>query len=221
MRPLPTILALAAVALPLAPPVAAAPPPKKTCHLLKAGQRSGQPVSPRPIVISSADIASNDRDLTTVVRVENLDDPQHAAVTKRFLFGFSVSEEETYDLDVFLRPLVEPEGWLRRTDKPWDFEKYDMRMSTRLTAARVVVDHARGEVRTSVSMDVFRSLRTGIRPGVTLTYLGALTSTGFLLPSNQVHNDPPVGLFTNSDWAHGKRKVTYRLGTPSCVTPGR
>ena len=223
MPRLTTFLALAAVAVPLAGPVTAAPPappapPKKACHLLKAGQRNAQPVSPRPIVITSADIASNDRDLTTVVRVENLDDPQHAGLTKNFHFGFSVSAEESYYLTVNLRPLAEPEGWLGWMNQPMDPDEYNFGVGKYLTAARVIVDRARSEVRTSISMEVFRALRTGVRPGVTLTYLGARTGTGAGLPSTQVH--PGGAVYTNGDWVYGKRKVTYRLGTPSCVTPG-
>ena len=207
MRPLPTFLALAAFAVPLAAPVDAAPP-KKTCHLLRAGERELDPVSPRPIVIKSADVASDDRDLTAVIRVENIEDPQHTGMTKAYEFAFSVSEKESYRLVAWLRPLVEPEGWLRRASQPMDPGKYNMTSAEHLTAARVVVDRARGEVRLSVSTEVFRALRTGVRPGVRVTYLAAITYTGILLPTNQAVPDPPLGAFTNGDWVYGRRKVT-------------
>ena len=210
--------ALAALALTLPTPVAATPP-GRTCHLLRKGDRHAEPVADRPIVITSADLASDQRYLTAVIRVMDAEGPADALLTKGFTFYFSVSTEESYYLAARVTPVGAPRFWLGWIDQPFDPDEYNFSTGRYLTGADGVVDTVRDEVRMSVPMSVFRLFKTGVRHGATVTYLGAQTGKGVGLPDDQVQ--PGAAVLTNGDWVYGKRTVTYRLGRPSCVTPGR
>lgn len=233
------VLAALLVAAPvLAAPVASAAP-RTYCHLLRdpIGDTSPQEDVAdgygSEVDIVSADVATDARVLTAVVRLRDLAsaDPAHALYGRTYEFFFTIGVERSYSLHAqFGNPTVATLFW---HSEPWtnpEDERAGLLVAgartERLAGATARVVAARNEVRITVPLTAFGLHRDGIKRGTRLYDFAALTDRsvgdfpGSPLPSEAggarwyVHPGVPW------DVANGTRSAHYVVGARSCVRPG-
>lgn len=187
--------------------------PSRACMLVRdaAGDASDQPNLTVPAVnfpdldILSADIATDARSITTVIRVQDLGTALDAAGRRNqyrfsFKFGQNFGEIVTYayrglDGEQFLVSIPSENGSVTVDQLP----------------AKGVFDVARNEVRVTIPIAQANDSRP-VRRG---TYLSGLTATTF----RGVGILPGIGAATGMDSATSESR--YLVGTPSCVQVGR
>lgn len=216
------------LALATAAGAAQAAPVKKVCNLVNDGAgdtfavraQDGTPagaVGPQEAAfdIKTADIASNGKDITAAIRVAALG----AATTSPQGRGYAFD---------FLLPTSEMQGSLRAVfingQAPYFEATYKdpsvpNSPSTFLALVKGAVDEKKGEIRITAPVSVFSELGP-IKAGTLITPAGdAATSGRAVPPSPGVAGQPVATRYAFADVATDSKP--YRVGTPSCVTPGK
>ncbi|HVF03399.1 MAG TPA: hypothetical protein VNA20_01025 [Frankiaceae bacterium] len=215
-----------AVVAALAAQGAAGAAPRKVCRLL--GPSTGATVAgPNAALdIASADVASNAKTLTAVIRMRTLDDPQAAVSGRTFLFYFSRSVEESYALAGTLWGSTPGRFALGAMSEPFHPQANEATIvdATWFAPVTATVDRRAKEVRMSVPLSAFRTRpASSVRNGATVTYLGAEVARTYGTNRDALPAAPPEGVPTDvgtgGRWTYTGTKVTYRLGTPSCLRP--
>jgi hypothetical protein len=217
---------LLVVATAIAAPATAAP--RRSCRLLGPNpsfvQSHGVDYE-GPLVIRSADVASNRTHVTAVIRVNQLSTPADAATVRSFRFHFSRHREENYVLGAALYPGRAPLFQVGFADAPFNPQRTDTAMPSTGWVARAtgVVDTARNEVRITAPLSALAKHKAhSLKRGRPVTYLAATTSASYGVAPGTVEALPDgarVGF--GSDFTYGSTRVTYTLGAPSCVAVGR
>ena len=216
----------AAFAAVLLPSVAEAAP-RQVCRILGPSGPATVDAPNDALAIASADIASDHRHVTAAIRVRTLADPQAAVTGRAFTFYFSRGVEENYAMSVVLWGDKADTPYLLEYDMPFAPEKNDVQVKqirwTGPTPA-YVLDTARNEVRLTVPMAAFRQRKgSQTKPGATVSYLAAETTRiyGVSRSTAPFPAGVPSELGTGGRWTYGLDRVSYTLGTPSCVPVGR
>ena len=219
------IAAALGVALATIAGAAQAAPVKKVCNLVLDGTgdtfaaRAQDGTAPGPqddaFDIKSADIASDGKVLTAVIRVTKLAAAQTSPQGRGFSFDF-------------LLPTSDMQGSLRAvliTGQPAYFEatykdpSVPNSPSTFLATVTGLVDEKKNEVHITAPVGVFATLGA-IKKGTLITPAGdAATSGRAVPPSPGVAGQPVATRFVFADVAVDSKP--YKTGTPSCVTPGK
>ena len=186
---------------------------KPVCNLLTdpKGDATGDAGAANdPVMdIISADVASNAKKITAVLRVQKL-----AATSVNYPLGISwrvnfVIGDTTYTMSA----ISDRSGLAAQTS-------YADPTTKQGTIARapttVVLDTAKSEVRITASAVAFGD-RVNVKPGTLVTGLGALTVGIFQLPTNPVVNGNLS--YTTADTATGGKDCL--AGTASCVVVGK
>lgn len=148
----------------------------------------------------SADLASNRRSVTAVLRVTHLSTPAPTSPTgSSYLLTFVLNE-----MQFTLYALRDVTG----------LQQFLLLPGTAVGTDAVMVngtfDTLHNEVRISASLEDFKQLGGRANPGTQATGITAFTQRAFGAEGSYT--------FQNADAATAKR--SYRLGSPSCVTPG-
>lgn len=208
-------------------PAFAGPPPATSCKLVK--DDTGDTSSPAPdaaldaqLDITSADVATNTRNLTVVLRLANLADADPANPQGRvYEFDFTAREKNFIVMGALL-----PGGntfGVYISDSRFEEGKSGARAATGIGEATGVVDPARKEVRMTAPLEVFAP-HAALERNVSLMHLVAFTyrANGYSLQSGQQVPVPvsitgDVGLGVDQAWG---RKAYYRSQSKSCVRVG-
>jgi hypothetical protein len=186
---------------------AAAPSPKPVCNLLTDAKGDGYPTtaaeagpSDDALDILSADVATNAKQLTAVLRLSKAATSADSAPT-----GFRF-------LVLFTTPGSDDPVYLSAASTPGLGETYSFGTDAAdgLTdggEATGVFDAAKNEVRITASLSDLSSVAGKLKPGTKLTGLNANSSRDF------------QAVITYADRAEGGK--TYVAGTPSCVAVGK
>lgn len=209
-----TSLLLAAVSVAGIAAPSTASSPRFSCRLIQdpVGDAADQPNTQLPGVqqpdldIISADIASNERSVTTVVRVQNLGTAVDAA-GRRNMYRFSFQLGNYGD--------VVTEAYRGLDGESFDFNVPNEGDDTTRPdlPATGVFDVARNEVRVTIPL-MDASGRRIVWPSTRFKRLAADTFRG-VGTSTRV----ALGVMTGVDRANSTRQ--YRAGSPSCVEVGR
>lgn len=194
------------VAALLASPAGGAPP---SC-LLVADPKGDLKVDDDALDVVSADVASDGTSFTVAIRVADLTTP---ASTSPAGANYTLSLRLPEARLEFLASLAvtHPPQYVVRTRSTHGTSDAWLDLAGASVSDRVtgVVDTARDEIRVTVPMADLA--RYGGRPGARAESLHVMTWRTVPLV---------VDTFVASeDWADGTR--SYKLGTPSCLTPGR
>lgn len=203
--------------------------PARYCKLLvddgkELPEEQAAPGSASDVTLLSADIATDARAITMVVRVRALPDvPTYVVKGATYRFGFSVSPEHHFYGEARLgaRHVFElynyTSPWYGADEMPEGNVFVDR--ITYVGPAAGVVDTARDEVRMTVPISML-GLGPGLRRGTKINYLGA--------SSMRTHGDadvpppgPPTFVGYHEDGLSGGKKLAYPAGAPSCVVVGR
>lgn len=207
-------------------PAFAAPKPKPSCGLVK--DAAGDTSSPAPdkaldaqLDITSADVATDSKNVTVVVRLSALTAADPANPQGRvYEFDFTAQEKNFIVMGSLL-----PGGnsfSVFISDTRFEEGKSGARAATGIGSATGVVDVAAKEVRMTAPLSVFDGY-ANLRGG-TLYYLSAWTyrangmSAQPALEQGSVEITSSLGIGVDQAWG---RKSYYRAGNPSCVKPGR
>lgn len=225
MRRSVALLAAVVVVVTSGAPAFAAPKPKPSCRLI--ADPAGDTDSPTPdkaldaqLDITSADVATNKKDLTVVLRLASLtkDDPANPQ-GRVYEFDFTATEENFIVMGSLL-----PGGnsfTVFKSDTRFEEGKSGARAATGIGSATGVVDVAAKEVRITAPLTVFdphANVRTG-----SLYYLSAWTyrangmSAQRSLEQLSAEVTTSAGVGVDQAWG---RKAYYRAGSPSCVRVG-
>lgn len=201
-----------------------AAPPKAVCNLIKDGKGDASynnvPGDAGDDIVS-ADVASDGKVVTGVVRVAKLTVPNPASpLGQAFFTKFNVKGSPEI---LFLSARTYPQG----TQYIYGYTAPDpntgVNTSYTLGMATGVVDLAKNEVRISAPATAWKDAKAVIKKGTNLSSLLAdtwrLAGQG-VVPSQQVGpvRVPLGGLLLPFDNATGK---SYVVGTKSCVVPGK
>lgn len=216
------------VAALLAGPVPAfAKQPAQSCNLIK--DDAGDTNSPTPdaaldsqLDIVSADVATNTKSMTAVIRLVNLADADPANPQGRtYEFDFSAHEKNFIVMGSLLPGGNTFDVYI--SDQRFEEGQSGGRAATGIGPAVGVVDVKRKEVRMTASLDVF-SKYGGLAKNVTLNHLVAFTyrANGYSAQSGQQIPVPvsitgDVGLGVDQAWG---RNAYYRSQNKSCVRVG-
>lgn len=149
----------------------------------------------------SADLASNRDYVTAVLRVAHLGAPAPTSPTgSSYLLSFLLNETR-----FTLYAIRDVTGWQRFLLLPGS------EVGTQAIAVDGTFDTARNEVRISATTEDFEQLGGRAHPGTQATELTAATQRALGAAGSYT--------FQTADAATAKRN--YRLGSASCVTPGR
>jgi hypothetical protein len=221
-------LAIAALAAPAAhaAPKKAAP---KVCNLVVddagdtfvARAQDGTPagaVGPKEdgFDILSADIASDAKTVTVVIRVKKLSSAIQTSPTGAgFAFDFTLPSS---DLQASMRAVYvtgQP-AYYEVTDKDPSIPNSP---STYLAPATGFADAKKNEVHISAPVKAFAALGV-IKAGTVLAPAADAATSGRAVPPSPGTADQPVATrYVFADVAAGGK--VYKTGTPSCVTPGK
>lgn len=187
------------------------------CRLLGPSPARTLPPAADPnagLKVLGGDIASNARELTAVMRVQSVRDLLDSVSARYYTFYFSRNAEESYVLSGYVWP-TSPTRWVLETaDRPLDFDENSVFVivskRSSLADVRGVIDATRNAVRITVALSAFRKHPgSTMRPGAKVTYLGAENGRMWGVDRYSLPADP------------GGNKISYVLGTPSCVPVGR
>jgi hypothetical protein len=195
--------------------VAAPAKPKPVCNLVtdakddtflaRAQDTAGGPYGPQEDAadIVSADVATDAKTLTGVVRVKSL---AAAAATSPGGISYDINFTTPSIPDpVYVRALV-PGSGEPSSDAGTRQSVVATSVSASLGTGTVVVDKAKNEVRFSFPLTQFASVG-GLKPGSKLTF--GETTTGRAAAGRAVFADVATGA------------TTYTVGARSCVVPGK
>jgi hypothetical protein len=193
---------------------------RPACRLLGAGQRSLELHELDDAVkITSADVASNRTHLTVVIRLQSVSDPLGPAGGRELRFHFSRGTRDNWIVEGQLWGTAAAALRLGKSSEPYGTGDGFPNIQWRRDKVTAVVDQARNELRMSVPMSAFAG--SSVRPGARVTYLGAETHRAYGV-SPFLLGDPNPGAATHRAWrVAGGTKVSYVLGSPSCVPVGR
>lgn len=186
---------------------------KPVCNLLtdaKGDATGGTGAANDPVMdIISADVASNAKKITAVLRVQKL-----AATSVNYPLGISWRVSFTIaDTNYTMSALSDRSGVASQTS-------YSDPTTGQGTIARApttaVLDTAKNEVRITASVVAFGD-RVNVKPGTAVTALSATTVGIFQLPVNPVVNGNLR--YATADTATGGSD--YKAGTASCVVVGK
>lgn len=182
------------------------PTPKPVCNLIvdKAGDASvlGPDPSDASLDILSADVASNAKHLTAVLRVRNLSASSLAATGRNYYVQFSTpTAKNPIYLSYETTPYGNYSSWGALERGAGGVGSY-----TYEGDATATVNKAKNEIRVTVPIGKLAALAR-LKPGAKITKLHANTSAGFVV------------LVSDVDEADSTK--TYIAGAPSCVKPGR
>jgi hypothetical protein len=220
------LLATVAVAAAGSPAFAAPPKAKPVCGLIR--DAAGDTSSPMPdrnldsqLDITSADVATDKKNVTVVLRLASLTAADPANPQGRvYEFDFTASEKNFIVLGNLL-----PGGnsfSVFISDTRFEEGKGGARAATGIGTATGVVDVAAKEVRMTAPLSVFDP-HANLRAG-TLYYLSAWTyrangmSAQPALEQASAEVTTSFGIGVDQAWG---RKAYYRAGAASCVRPGR
>ncbi|HEX8001207.1 MAG TPA: hypothetical protein VF519_00765 [Mycobacteriales bacterium] len=209
-----------------APAVAAPRPAKRACGLVQ--DPKGDTSSPMPdreldaqLDVLSADVATDTKNVTVVLRLANLTAADPANPQGRvYEFDFTAAEKNFIVLGNLL-----PGGnsfAVFRSDTRFEEGKGGARAATGIGEATGVVDTVAKEVRMTAPLSVFDPY-ANLRGG-TLYYLSAWTyrANGMsfqpALEQSRIEVTTSLGIGVDEAWG---RKSYYRAGAPSCVRVGR
>lgn len=204
------LAALASAAALATPSFASAP---RSCMLVQdqAGDGQDQPYTTPPspnqpaLDILSGDVASNQRFVTTVIRVARLGTPLDSpGQDNQYQFTFWVGGDSRAVTTYAYRSADSESFWFGVRPEGGGTEP--------LSLATGAFDVAHNEVRVTIPLDQAAHGRI-IRPNTRFTHLGASTWRGYGLGA--AYASVATGLDTASS---GK---TYLLGSPSCVAVGQ
>ena len=162
-----------------------------------------------PVVdILSADVASNAKKITAVIRVEKL-----AATSANYSLGITWRANFTIgDTTYAMSAISDRSGVVGQTS----YSDPATGQGTIAGSAVAVLDMAKNEVRITSSTVGFAD-RVNIKPGTAVTDLNVLTGGIFQSPKNPVVN---FNLrYASADTATGGK--TYKAANPSCVAVGK
>jgi len=219
------IAAALGVALATVAGAAQAAPVKKVCNLVTDGTndtfaaRAQDGTAPGPqdnaLDIKSADIASDGKVITAVIRVASLTAAQTSPQGRGFAFDF-------------LLPSSELQGSMRAVFINGQAPYFEATIkdpsvpnspSTFLATITGSVDEKKGEVHITAPVAVFSELGA-IKKGTLITPAGdAATSGRAVPPSPGIAGQPVATRYVFADVAVDSKP--YKVGTPSCVTPGK
>lgn len=220
------VLVAAVTALAAGSPAFAARPPAKVCGLIR--DAAGDTSSPAPdkaldaqLDITSADVATDKRNVTVVLRLSALTQADPANPQGRvYEFDFTAAEKNFIVMGSLL-----PGGnsWsVFISDTRFEEGQAGARAATGIGTATGVVDVAAKEVRMTAPLSVFdphANLRSGY-----LYYLSAWTyrangmSAQPALQQARIEVTSSFGIGVDQAWG---RKAYYKAGAASCVRPGR
>lgn len=149
--------------------------------------------------IVSADLASDAKRITAVIRVKKLATTIATGVGQGYELQFLNDGENT----LYLSATVSNGGQAFSVG----FRDPTANTATSLGDASGVFDLAKNEVRISAPVSAFSAQGTGVKPGKLLS-IGTITASRNLVAVN-VFADVNEG------------GTTYKAGAPSCVTPGK
>jgi hypothetical protein len=214
-------VALAVVALP-APAFAKSSAP--ACKLVKDATGDTNSVSPdasldAQLDITSADVGTNARYLTAVVRLANLSAADPANPQGRtYEFDFT-AREKNFILMASLLPGGQSYG-VFISDQRFEEGQSGGRAATGIGTATGVVDTKRKEIRITAALDVFAPYAR-LDKNVSLMHLVAFTyrANGYSAQTGQDVPQPvevtgELGLGVDQAWG---RKAYYRSQNPTCV----
>jgi hypothetical protein len=224
-RPLVAAL-LAAAAL----PGAAAAGPRVYCNLVRGDdayespEETVLPGSTQHVRIKSADVATNAKHLTAVVRLRTMrgTDPTQALQGLRATFWFSAQGAENDYYDVIADLGRVNTFWVESADV--DFYGAGPAFAYNGTVNKVgdavgVVDVKRAEIRITVPLTVFHRGPGGVRKGTSLSGFGASVLQKFGDHPGAPASVTYAGL--HRDGVEAPAHVRYPVGAPSCVPVGR
>ncbi|HUR13003.1 MAG TPA: hypothetical protein VM097_00780 [Mycobacteriales bacterium] len=198
------------------------PAPKPVCNLLTDPQGDAG-IDPVPgdanDDIVSADVASDGKKITAVLRMAAMAQPDPAVLGRSLGLEFSARGSEN---TLFLAARTYPTG----TKYLFGYTALDEStgVNTRYTIGEATgsVDPAKKEVRITAANAAFAPSGTKLPKGIKLSALTASADRIFgqgVVPSQEVGGErvPLGGLTLQFDEATGK---SYVVGTPSCVKPG-
>lgn len=203
----------------------AAPKPKPVCNLVTDGvgdtfaARAQDGTAPGPqddaFDIKTADIASDGKVLTAAIRVTKLGPAQTSPQGTGYSFDFLLP---TSDLQGSLRAVLIT-GQAPYFEATYKDPSVPNSPSTFLATVTGVVDTKKNEIRITAPVGVY-SILGAIKKGTTITPAGDAATTGRAVPPSPGVADQPVATrFVFADVATESK--FYKVGTPSCVTPGK
>lgn len=214
--------------------------PRKVCNLLGAGryvtpyQHTAEPA----VTIRSADLASNRTHLTAVVRLGSVEDTTGPVARGRIVkFHFSRGEQN-YVIETTLFDTAFHRQRFGTTNLRFDKRSAAERGESGPGAGadvqtfdfvtdgvKVVVDTRANEVRMTIPLSHFRLTPSPApKTGSRVTWIGVDLHRINGLNRYAVDGYPavaPAGYSEPASYVAGNHKVSYALGTPSCVVPGR
>jgi len=214
--------------------------PRKACLLLGAGTSVSvvyRTTAEPALTIRSADLASNRTHLTAVVRLGSVRDtagpvPRGRVVKFHFTYG-----EQNYVIETALFDTAFYRQRFGTVSEPFDkrppsgsgtgagagagVQTFDFVTD----GVKVVVDTQANELRMTIPLGHFR-LTPSPRPkaGSRMTFLGVDLHRVYGVNRYAIDGYPdlaPAGFTEPAAYVAGNDKVSYVLGTPSCVTVGR
>jgi hypothetical protein len=221
-------LAVAATALLAGPlPAFAGPPPSTSCKLIKDAVADTNSPTPDKALdaqldITSADVATNAKALTVVLRLTDLAAADPANPQGRiYEFDFTAREKNFIVMGSLLPGGNTFDVYI--SDSRFEENQSGARAATGIGEAVGVVDVTRKEVRMTAPLSVFAPYAPLIK-NVSLMYLVAFTyrANGYSAQSGQTIPVPvsitgDVGLGVDQAWG---RKAYYRAQSKSCVRVG-
>jgi hypothetical protein len=216
-----------ALGVTVAGPAASAAPAKPVCRLIvdpkgDTGSAAPDAALDSQLDITSADVATDKRNLTVVLRLAALTQSDVANPQGRiYEFDFTAGEKNFIllgsllpggnDFNVYISAQRLEEG------------QSGSRVATGIGPAIGTVDVAKKEVRMTASLDVFAP-HAPLYRNASLYYLAAYTYRANGLAARPPGQEPPVsitgafGLGVDEAWGH---KAYYRAGAASCVRVGK
>lgn len=170
-----------------------APKPKPVCHLVTDPKGDAPPTGDSSLDIVSADVATNARTITAVIRVAKLSNPDTMAPEgEYYAFNFTAGAGQGgHSLYAMLSPVGN------------SFEG---------GAGTGVVDTAKSEIRISVPLSYWTG-PDAVFPGPPFH--------GFIVYADINNNVQPIPTTLTVLGDTATSKATYKPGTPSCVAVGK
>ena len=203
-------------------------PAKKVCNLVNDGTgdtfavraQDGTPagaVGPQEAAfdIKTADVAADAKNITAVIRVAKLGSPATSPQGRGYAFDFLLP---TSDMQGSLRAVF-INGQAPYFEATYKDPSVPNSPSTFLATVTGFVDEKKNEIHITAPVSVFSELGA-IKAGTLITPAGDAATSGRAVPPSPGMAGMPVATrYAFADVATDSKP--FRVGTPSCVTPGK
>ena len=204
---------------------AEAAPVKKVCNLVVDGTgdtfaaRAQDGTAPGPqdnaFDIKSADIASDGKFVTAAIRVASLSAAQTSPQGRGFAFDFLLPSS---DMQGSLRAVLIT-GQAPYFEATYKDPSVPNSPSTFIQTVTGVVDEKKGEIRITAPVSAF-SILGAIKKGTLISPAADAATSGRAVPPAPASAGQPITTrYVFADVATDSKP--FRVGTPSCVTPGK